>query len=173
MARDLGAGWLQLDTLWTAMKAAVDHDPSAFSVLDVAERMRRGGDSDSEMLAALVAAAEGVCAVLPEVFACELETHPVLMADGAWLLPSFIAGLQLPDTEVSAVFLQHADVDAIATALASRLDGPPQERHLRMNRQICQYGAWLGEQATACDLPVLDPLPFSTLIDRARATLVI
>ena len=172
LADDLGAGWLQLDTLWIAMKAAVGLGSSAFDVLDIAGRMGRGGDSDDELLAAVVAASDAVCAALPEVFAFELDTHEVLVADGAWLLPSFVAGLELPDTEVHAVFLQHAEVDDVAAALAPRLEGrPPQERHLRMNRQIWQYGAWVGGQARVHDLPVLDPLPFSTLTDRARLAL--
>ncbi len=174
LADELGAGWLQLDTLWIAMKAAVGAGSSAFDVLDVAGRMHRGGDSDGEVLAAHVAASEEVCGVLPEVFAFELETHRVLVADGAWLLPSFVAGLQLPDSEVRSVFLQHADVDGVGAALAPRLGGrPPQERHQRMNRQIWEYGAWIGRQAVAHELPVLDPLPFSTLLARARAALAI
>jgi 2-phosphoglycerate kinase len=172
LADELGAGWLQLDTVWMAMKAAVGRGSSAFHVLDIAGRMRRGGDSDEELLAAHVAASEAVCAVLPEVFAFELEAHDVLVADGAWLLPSFVANLALLDTDVGAVLLQHADVDGVAAALASRLgDRPPQERHRRMNRQIWQYGAWVGEQARVHGLPVLDPLPFSSLIDRVRAAL--
>ena len=40
-----------------------------------------------------------------------------------------------------------------------------------MNRQIWQYGAWVRDQARAHDLPVLDPLPFATLTDRARVAL--
>ncbi len=172
LARDLDAGWLQLDTVWIAMKAAARHDSPAYS-LDVDDRMRRGGDSDEELLAAHVAASEAVCRVLPEVLDFELETRPVLVADGAWLLPSCVAGLGLPDTDVRCVFLQHADVDGVA-ALAPRLRGrPPQERHLRMNRQIWQYGAWVRDRARAHDLPVLDPLPFATLTDRARAALAL
>ncbi|MFL6135421.1 MAG: hypothetical protein ACJ72A_21640 [Nocardioidaceae bacterium] len=173
LARDLGAGVLQIDTVWIAMKAA-SRGSSMFSLLDVAGRMRHGGDSDKDVLAAHVAASEAVCAVLPEVFAFELETRPLLVADGAWLLPSFITGLELPDTEVRCVFLQHADVDGVANALAPRLGGrPPQERHLRMNRQIWQYGAWVCEQARVRDLSVVDSSPFATLADRARAALAL
>ena len=174
MARDLGAQWLQLDTVWIAMKAAAGHGSSTFSVLDVASRMRLGRDSDDDALAAHVAASEAVCAVLPEVFAFELDTHPVLVADGAWLLPSFVAGLELPDTQVSCVFLRHADVDGVAAALAPRLGGrPPQQRHIRMNRLIWQYGAWVCEQARVHDLSVVDSRPFVTLSDRARAALAL
>jgi 2-phosphoglycerate kinase len=174
LADELGAGWLQLDTLWITMKAAVGPGSSAFDGLDVAGRMHRGRDPDDELLAAHVAASEAVCAVLPEVFAFELETHRVLVGDGAWLLPSFIADLRLPDTEVRSVFLNHADVDGVSAALAPRLGGrPAQERHQRMNRQIWRYGDWLGIQARLHGLPVLDPLPFSTLAHRARAVLAI
>ena len=125
LARDFDASWLQLDTVWTAMKAAAGRGSSASNLLDVAGRMSRGGDSDADLLTAQIAASEAVCAVLPEVFAFELDTRPVLVADGAWLLPSFVAGLELPDTEVRCVFLQHADVDDLANALALRLGGHP------------------------------------------------
>jgi 2-phosphoglycerate kinase len=174
LAGDLGVGWLQLDTVWIAMKAAVGHGSLAFRVLDVPGRMRRGDDSDDELLAAHVEASEAVCAVLREVFAFELDTRPVLVADGAWLLPSFVAGLDLPDTEVRCVFLQHASVDGVTAALAGRLGGrPPQERHVRTNRQIWEYGDWVSDQARVHDLPVLDPLPFATLTDRVRSALAL
>jgi 2-phosphoglycerate kinase len=171
LAGDLGAGWLQLDTVWIAMKAAVGRGSPAFSRLDVVGRMVRGG-TEAELLAAHLAASEAVCQSLPEVFAFELETHSVLVADGAWLLPSFVAGLRLPKTEVRCVFLQHADVAGVAAALAPRLGGrPPEQRHLTMNRLLWRYGACVAEQARARDLPVLDPLPFATLPNRARAVL--
>lgn len=174
LAGELDAGWLQLDTVWTAMKAAPGLDPAARGRLDVAGRMRRGGDSDEDLLAAHVAASTAVCDALPEVLACELDTHPALVADGAWLLPSFVAGLELPGTEVRSVFLHHADVDGVTAALAPRLEGrAPEQRHLRMNRQIWQYGAWISEQAGAHDLPVVDPLPFATLAERVRSALAL
>jgi 2-phosphoglycerate kinase len=172
LAADLGAGWLQLDTVWIAMKAAAGRGTPEFDRLDVAGRMSRGHESDEELLAAHIAASEAVCKVLPEVLAFELDARPVMVADGAWLLPSFVAGLRLPGTEVRCVFLRHADVDGVAAALAPRLEGrAPQARHHRMNRLSWQYGAWVSEQAAACGLPVLDSLPFTTLADRARAAL--
>ena len=82
LASDLEAGWLQLDTVWIAMKGATRRGSPAYSLLDVDGRMRRGGDSDEELLAAHVGASETVCGVLPEVFAFELETRRVLVADG-------------------------------------------------------------------------------------------
>jgi hypothetical protein len=41
-----------------------------------------------------------------------------------------------------------------------------------MNRRIFQYGAWLADQAHAHDLPVVEALPFESLLDRAQAALL-
>lgn len=172
LAADLGAGWLQVDTLWITMRAATERGSPAHDLLDVPGRMARGEESDEAVLAAHVAASEAVCQVLPEVFAFELEARPVMVADGAWLLPSFVAGLALPDTEMSCLFLEQAGVEGVAAALAPRLGGrPPEERHERMNRRIWQYGTWVCDQARAHGLPVVDSLPFATLVDRSRSVL--
>lgn len=174
LSGDLGAGWLQLDTVWIAMKAAAEPGSSRSDLLDVDGRLSRGGDSDEQLLAAQVAASHAVCEVLPDVFRFELDTHAVLVADGSWLLPSFVAALELPDTDVRCAFLQHADIDGVAAALAPRLGGrPAEERHVRMNRQIWRYGAWLREQAQVHDLPVLDPQPFATVAARTHAALAL
>lgn len=171
LADELGGGWLQLDTVWVALRAAARGTP-AYSMLDVPARIGDPDASDEDVLAAHVAAAEAVCAVLPDVLGFELETHDVLVADGAWVLPSFAAGLALPGTDVRSVHLQHADTEGVAAALAPRLGGrPPQERHRLGNRRIWHYGEWLGEQARAHGLPVLDPLPWETLTSRVRVAL--
>jgi 2-phosphoglycerate kinase len=170
LATRLCAGWLQLDTVWMAMRAAHEPGSSAYEALDVNGRLGRGGDTDEAMLAAQIAAAKVVCRALPELVAFELATHHVLVADGAWLLPGCVARLELEDLEdtvVRAVYLHHRDVVGLGRALAPRLDGrPPEERHLRMNRQIWQYGDWLAGQAHAQGYPLVDPLPFDTLADR-------
>jgi len=175
LASQLGGGWLQLDTVWIALKAAAKaHDSSAHAVLDMPGRMSDGDKSDDAVLKAHIVASEAVCQVLPDVFAFELESHAALVADGAWVLPSFVAGLSLPDTEVTTVFLQHTDEVGVADALAPRLDGrPPLERHLRMNRRIWQYGDWVSREATSHGLPVVDPLPFETLVDRVSSVLAL
>jgi 2-phosphoglycerate kinase len=172
LAAELGAGWLQLDSLWLAMKAGAGQGTAAYDLLDIDGRMRREDESDEAVLGAHVAAAEKVCSVLPTVLPLELQTHEVLVADGAWLLPSFVSGLSLPGCEVSAVYVTHTNVPGVADALAPRLEGrPPEERHLRTNRRIHQYGVWLAEQALAHDLPVVGALPFDTLHSRVRSAL--
>jgi 2-phosphoglycerate kinase len=164
LASQLGAGWLQLDTIWVALKTAAGPGTPAYDELAVDQRMAGESDADEAILAALIAAAETICRVLPEVFAFELTTHGVLVVDGAWLVPSFVAGLALDDTDVAAIYLQHTSPDGVTTALAPRLAGRErQARHVRMDRRIWQYGAWLAAEARRHGFPVLDPLPFETL----------
>jgi 2-phosphoglycerate kinase len=164
VASQLGAGWLQLDTVWVALKAAAGPGTAAYDELAIDQRMADENDSDEAILAAHIAAAEAVCHVLPEVFAFELATHGVLVVDGAWLMPSFVAGLALDDTDIAAIYLQHTSPDGVATALAPRLAGRArQARHVRMDRRIWQYGGWLAAEARRHGFPVLDPLPFETL----------
>ena len=172
LAGRLRAGWLQVDSIWIALRAAAGPGTSAYALLDVPSRMARADESDDTVLAAHVAAAEAVCEVLPSVLTFELQTHDVLVADGAWLLPSSVRRLDLPDTEVSALYLQHADVDGLSATLARRLEGrEPEERHLRMNRRIWQYGDWLAGEARDHGYPVMDPLPFAALEERVVAAL--
>jgi hypothetical protein len=70
---------------------------------------------------------------------------------------------------VYVIHRTEADVEA---ALIPRRGGLPiQARHRLMNRRIFQYGAWLADEACAHHLPVVDALPFESLLDRAHAAL--
>jgi 2-phosphoglycerate kinase len=172
LADDLRAGWLQLDSIWLAMKVGAGEGTAAYDLLDIDGRMRRDGEPDAVVLDAHVAAAEKVCSVLPKVLPLELQAHETLVVDGAWLLPSFVGALSLPDCAVSSVYVSHTDESGVAEALAPRLEGrPPEERHLRMNRRIQQYSVWLADQARAHGLPVVEALPFDTLLHRAMSAL--
>jgi 2-phosphoglycerate kinase len=151
LAHELDAGWLQLDSIWLAMKVAAGEGTPAQDVLDIDSRMRREDESDDDVLAAHVAASAEVCRALPTVLDLELQAHARLVVDGAWLLPSFVTELELPDTEGGL---------------------PLEDRHRLMNRRIFQYGAWLADEARAHDLPVVEALPFESLLDRARAALL-
>jgi 2-phosphoglycerate kinase len=173
LAHELDAGWLQLDSVWLAMKAAVGEDTSARDVLDIDRRMRREEEADDDVLAAHVAASGEVCRALPTVLELELQTHERLVVDGAWLLPSVVTKLELPDTEVRAVYVvQRTEADVEAALIPRRGGLPLEDRHRLMNRRIFQYGAWLADEARAHDLPVVEALPFESLLDRARAALL-
>ncbi|HET9561636.1 MAG TPA: hypothetical protein VFP01_06005 [Propionibacteriaceae bacterium] len=173
LAHELDAGWLQLDSIWLAMKVAAGEGMPTQDVLDIDRRMRREDEADDDVLAAHVAASGEVCRALPTVLGLELEAHERLVVDGAWLLPSFVTELAPPDTEVRAVYVVQRTEADVAAALIPRRGGLPlEDRHRLMNRRIFQYGAWLADEARAYDLPVVEALPFESLMDRARAALL-
>jgi 2-phosphoglycerate kinase len=173
LANELDAGWLQLDSIWLAMKVAAGEGTPTQEVLDIDRRMRLEDEADEDVLAAHVAASGEVCRALPTVLGLELEAHDRLVADGAWLLPSFVTELELPDTEVRAVYVvQRTEADVRAALIPRRGGLPLEDRHRLMNRRIFQYGAWLADQAQAHGLLVVEALPFESLLDRARAALL-
>jgi hypothetical protein len=104
--------------------------------------------------AAHVAVSGELCRALPTVRGLELEAQQRLVVDGAWLLPSFVTELELPDTAVRAVYVvQRTEADVEAALIPRRGGLPLEDRHRVMNRRIFQYGAWLANEARAHDLP--------------------
>ena len=104
--------------LLAAMLAAVGRPSSAFTLLDVPAAIADPARSDEDVMAAFVAASEMICRALPDILAFELEARPVLVADGAWLLPAFVAALTLPDADIRSVFLRHTDAASVAAVRA-------------------------------------------------------
>ena len=173
LAHELDAGWLQLDSIWLALRVAAGEGTPVGDVLDIDRRMRREDEADDDVLAAHVAASGEVCRALPTVLELELEAHERLVVDGAWLLPSFVTELELPDTEVRSVYVvQRTEADVEAALIPRRGVVPLEDRHRLMNRRIFQYGVWLADQAHAHGLPVVEALPFESLLDRALAALL-
>ena len=100
-----------------------------------------GREPFRQAILAAQAAAETDCRVLPEVFAFD-STHGVLVVDGAWLVPSFVAGRSTTPTPRSTC---STSLDGVSTALAPRLAGRErQARHVRMDRRIWRYGDGRG-----------------------------
>ena len=171
LARDLDAHWLQLDTVWLAMRALAVRCPSVPS-LDVPSVVGDPDLSDAEALRCFLATAEVVCDALPELLAFELGARPRLVVDGAWLLPSVVAGLSIPDTRTTAVVLGHRTRSDLTAALAPRLAGRERTaRHEVGDRRLHATGTWLVEQARRHGVPVVESLPFDDLLERVRPLL--
>ena len=172
LAHELDAGWLQLDSIWLAMKvAAGEGTPARMSSTSTAacagrtRRRRRVGRPCRRVGRGVSCVADGARA--------RAQAHERLVVDGAWLLPSFVMELELPDTEVRAVYVvQRTEADVEAALIPRRGGLLLEDRHRLMNRRIFQYGAWLAHEARTHDLPVVEALPFESLLDRARAALL-
>ena len=167
LAAELGAGWLQLDTVWLALKAAAGAGSAAYDC------------STSTAGCAAVARATRRCSLptsrrrRPSAGCSRRRrvraggrTQTLVVRRGSGCCRRSWPGLSWPDTEVGRL-PAHRDVDGVATALRHGSRGRArEERHLRMNRRICQYGDWVPEQARA-RLPRDRPAAVRDVADRA------
>ena len=75
LAARLSATWLQLDTLWIAMRDAAPQNSKERALLDIDQRIRAQAEPAEVLLDHHIAASEAVCAALPHALAFELQTH--------------------------------------------------------------------------------------------------
>ena len=81
LARDLDAGWLQIDTLWIAAQDAVGHDSEAYRTLRVDEFIMNSEAPFQELVERHIDASRLVCGMLPRALQFELQVHETLFAD--------------------------------------------------------------------------------------------
>ena len=148
LAARLSATWLQLDTLWIAMRDAAPQNSKERDLLDIDQRIRAQAEPAEVLLDHHIAASETVCAAIPHALAFELQTHPTVVADGAWLIPEFAAQLDLDDVSIRSVFLHEADPQQVAQAMSSRRGvAMVAAWHAESARLAWLYGNWLADQA--------------------------
>jgi 2-phosphoglycerate kinase len=170
LATRLNAAWLQLDTLWIAMRDAAPPNSKDRALLDIDQRIRAQDEPAEALLDHHIAASEAVCAALPHALAFELQTHPTLVADGAWLLPEFAAQLHLDDVSIRSVFLHESDPEQVARAMSARRGVPMVAAwHAEGARLAWMYGNWLADEAGRLALPVVSSRPYATAADRLLA----
>ena len=172
LAKQLGAGWLQADTVWIAMQEALPHDSARYRQLRIDERITQSSDPVELLVAAHVQASRLVCAALPRVLQFELQTHETLIADGAWLLPEFLAGLRLDDVDVRCAILHEPEPAEVRAAMDSRrgmkMVAPWHERSAGAS---WAYGQWLAGEAARHHVPVVEARPRASLLERVSDAL--
>lgn len=172
LANALGAGWLQIDTLWIALQEALAPDTDAYNRLRIDKRVVESDDSTELLVAAHIEASQAICAVLPRALEFDLRNHSTVVADGAWLLPEFMANLRLDGVTVRAAILHEADPADVRAAMDSRravnVVAPWHERSALAS---WAYGNWLAEEARRVGIPVVAAQPRESLVARLRAAL--
>ena len=172
MARRLDAGWLQIDTLWITMQESVPRDSAAYRTVRIDERIVNSNDPVELLLAAHVQASRLVCAALPRILQFELQAHDALLADGAWLLPEFMAWVEIEGVEKKAAMLYEPEPEEVRAAMDSRRGTKMVAPwHERSTRASWAYGQWLAGEADRFHLPVIEARPRETLFDRLSAAL--
>ena len=95
-----------------------------------------------------IAASAMVCAAPPHALAFELQTRPIVVADGAWLLPDFVNCLELADVDIASVFLHESDRMQLERAMSCRRDVVMVAPwHAESVRLAWLYGNWLASEA--------------------------
>lgn len=96
-----------------------------------------------------ITASATVCAALPHALAFELSTHPIVVADGAWLLPDFFHDPDPPGRRL--------DIPARSEPAPGRTSAGPsprarQDRGLARAQLAWLYRTWVAKQARAASL---------------------
>lgn len=170
LARELDAGWLQLDTIWVALQGVFEPGSPEYELLRIDERVKEPGYPVETLVAHHIRTSRLVCQVLPRTLEFELQSHETLVADGSWLLPDFTAGLALADAAVSSVVLHEPDIDQVRAAMDSRKSTKMVASwHTRSVQVAWRYGNWLASEARRHRVPVVSAQPRNSLVDRVRS----
>jgi hypothetical protein len=108
VATRIGAAWLQLDTLWIAMRDAAPRDSEERRRLDIDRRIREQAEPAETLLAYHIAASAMVCAALPHALAFELHA-PHHGCRRSMAVAPLRSGLGLADVDIASVFLHGSD----------------------------------------------------------------
>jgi 2-phosphoglycerate kinase len=175
LAQELSAGWLQVDTVWLALQDAAPRVSETRRLLAIDERIRQLDGTVEQLVEHQLAAAAFVCGALRRAFLFELQAHETVVADGAWLLPEFIANLELEDTAVSGAIIYEADRAQVQAAMASRREGPRMVApwHELSATTSWQYGNRMAEEARQHSIPVVAARPRDTLLARVSTALTV
>ena len=175
LSASLGAGWLQLDTIWLTLIEGAEPGSARHDALDVRAAVRStavaGRADPDELLVRMIAAARLVEEVLPQVLAFESAAHRHLVVDGSWLTPAGVARIAA-DLPVRAAYLHEADPVAVRRAMDTRRTGAhPSPWHDAMAHLAWTYGQWVADQAAALGQPVVEARPFATQRERLLSAL--
>lgn len=172
LAQDLAAGWLQLDTIWVALQGVFDPGSPEYRLLRVDERIRDSDDPVEVLVDHHIQTSRFVSQVIPRALEFELQSHDTLVADGAWLLPEFAAGLALGGTTISTLVLHEPEIEEVRAAMSARrstnMVAPWHQRSVEVS---WRYGNWLASEARRWGIPVVAARPRSSLHGRVRSFL--
>lgn len=172
LATSLGAGWLQVDTIWIALRAAAQPGTPEHAAFDIDRRIKSGEEPADMLVAAHLLACELVCRTLPDVLAFELRTHRTVVADGAWLTPPFMASFRPEQVDVSAVVIHEPEQAEVLRAMRTRSPFPSTMPWQRRGAEVSwRLGDRLASQARELGVPVVPARPRSELLERASAVL--
>ena len=168
---DLGVPWMMVDELRLAFQRACVQLPKGTKALYFDKTPHFSRRQPEEMCDALVAVGEVLTAPLEVVIENHVDQRNPIVIEGDGILPSLLARAPVAERArmVRAVFLIEPDESQVlANVLArGRYAEDMTQQELRNDAHSkWLYGQWLAEEAARHELPVVQPRPWETLVQR-------
>jgi hypothetical protein len=170
----LGRSWLQIDDVRLAFQRSRVTLPEKTEVLYFFEQTPALWTLPPERLRdGLIGVGQVLSPALEVIIENHVDTLAPLVIEGDAILPSLWSRPSVRDRvskgHVQAVFLVEPEEEIVLTNIVARGRGlgGRSETELRTEaRAKWLYGQWLAQQAHRFGLPVLEPRPWTTLVER-------
>ncbi len=170
LSLELGAGWLEVDAIWLVLRALFPAGSPERQILAFDEVERLLSETPERLANDHRAAAVFVCEALPPAIGLMLETHSTLVVEGAWLLPSFMAAFEFPNTRIDRVVIHEAEAREVILAMKHRHGVTATLPFQRAGAPAWwRYGNQFAEEALGLGIRVVAARPRETLPERVRA----
>ena len=173
----LGVPWMQVDDLRLAFQRAYVRLPRGTDALYFLEKQHVWRCQPAEVLCdALIAVGEAMSAPLEVVIENHVDQSAPIVIEGDGILPSLL--FRPPVLEragaIRAAFLVEPDESAVLANMLTRgrlVAGRTQKELSNEAHAKWLFGQWLAREAKRYNLPVMEPRPWETLVERLILTL--
>ena len=183
--RHLGVPWLQVDDLRLSLQRSLAHllpeqTLAALDFFDLDKHPTVWQLPPEQICQGLIDVGETMLPALEVVLENHIDTDEPLVVEGDGILPALLArpSTQSRRAGVRAVFLVEPEESSIFANIMERKRGMRGQTEAEVQveaRGKWLYGQWLAGEARQHGFPVLEPHPWSTLLERivARAALTL
>ena len=169
-----GASWLHVDDIRLALQRSRVTLPEMTEALYFFEENPNVWEMPPERLRdGLIGVGQVLSPALEVIIENHVDTVAPVVIEGDTILPSLLGRPSVRDRvsqgQVHALFLVETQEEVLFTNIVARgreMNGR-QEMEMRTEaRAKWLYGQWLADEAQRYSLPVLEPRPWSTLVER-------
>lgn len=168
-----GTPWLQVDDLRLAFIHSRVTLPQRTETLTLFQGVEIWQQPPERFRDGLIAMGEVMTPAIEIVIANHVDTLAPLIIEGDAILPSLFARPIVQECaqagHVQAVFLVEPEEDVLLANMLARGRGVSAQSEVELRTEVRAkwlYGRWLIEEARRYNLPILEPRPWATLVER-------
>ena len=175
IGRSLGVPWMMVDDVRLAFQRADASLPAGTEALYADMQPDFPRRAPEEQCAALIDVGRIMSAPLEAIVENHVDQRIPIVIEGDGVLPSLLSRPPLLERAawIRAVFIVEPEESALRAALEARGGGWVAGRTHAEIRAMADgkwmFGQWLAEEASRCNLAVVEPRPRDTLPDRLIA----